>query len=64
MSTRCQFQQVKLLHTDGVHARNVTECPCQALVLVEDDKGSPALDAAAITHLTLARTEPLALVDL
>lgn len=64
MSTRCQLQQVELLHTDGIHTRNVAEGPSEALVLVVNDEGSPALDAAAITHLSFARTEPLALVNL
>lgn len=64
MTTWCQFQQVKLLHTDSIHTRNVAEGPSEALILVVDDEGPPALDAAAITHLSFARTEPLALVNL
>lgn len=64
MSTRSQLQQVELLHADGVHAGNVTESPGQALVLVIDDEGAATLDATTVTHLTLARTEPLALVHL
>lgn len=64
MSTRCQFQQIELLHTDGVHTRNVAESTSETLVLVIDDKGTPALDAATVTHLSFARAEPLALVNL
>lgn len=64
MSTWSQLQQVEFLYADGIHTRNVAESPSQTLVLVVDDKRSPTLDAAAVTHLTLARAEPLALVDL
>lgn len=64
MPSRSQFQQIELLNTNGIHTRNITESLSQALVLVIDDEGSPALDAATITHLTLTRAEPLALVDL
>lgn len=64
VSTRSQLQQVELLHTDGVHTRNVTESPGQPLVLVIDDEGPTTLDATTVTHLTLAGAEPLALVHL
>lgn len=64
MSTRSKLQQVELLHTDGVHTRNVTESPGQALVLIIDDEGPTTLDATTVTHLTLAGAEPLALVHL
>lgn len=64
MSAGSKLQQVELLHADGVHTRNVTESPGQALVLVIDDEGAATLDATTVTHLTLARAEPLALVHL
>ena len=64
MSAWCQFQQVQFLHTDGIHTRNVAEGSSESLVLIVDDKGSPALDASAVTHFSLARAEPFALVNL
>jgi large subunit ribosomal protein L4e len=59
-----KFKEVKFLNTDGVNSRDVTECFCQTLILVINNKGTSTLDAATIPHLTLTSPEALAFVYL
>lgn len=64
MATRSQFQQVQLVHTDGLNAGDVAECLTQTLILVVHDQRTTTGNAATIAHGTTASTETLRLVHL
>ena len=64
VTSGCQLQQVKPVHADGVHPRDVPKGPGQSLVLVVDHQGAQFLDPPPVPHLALSGAHALGLVDL
>ena len=64
MTTGGYLQQVQTSNIYKSNAGDVTERLADAIVLVVDDEGATTLDAATVTHLTLASTEAARLLHL
>ena len=64
MTTRGYLEKVEASDVEKCNARDVTERPCDAVVLVIDDERPTSLDTATIPHFTLAGTEPAGVLDL
>ena len=59
MTTRSKFQNVQLAYIKQSNPRDVSEGLDDPIVLIIDDAGSPALDAAPVSHFAFASSHSL-----
>ena len=64
VATRGNLQKVEACNVEQGNARDVTEGPADAVVLVVDDHWPTALDATPVPHLTYSCAETLAALHL
>ena len=64
MTTRSKFQNVQLAYIKQSNSRDASEGLDDPIVLIIDDAGSPALDAAPVSHFAFAGSHSLRGVDL
>ena len=57
MTTRSNLKEIEPVDVDERDTRDITEGLGDTIVLVVDDDGATALDAAPVPHLTLASSE-------